>query len=185
VNGDRPRTAAAFSVRAARVEDVDGMIAVFRASVHEIARRDYTAAQVDAWAPEAIDRAAWLQRSERHLVWVATTDTAILGGFIELADDGLVDMLYVHPAFVRQGVATALLAAAEDAARALGLTHLFTAASITARPCFERLGFEVIAPQTVHLRDLPFRNFRMTKTVASRNKMPRRRATGEPANQGS
>ena len=160
-----------WAIRAAAREDIDDMIAVFRASVHELARRDYTAAQVDAWAPETIDRAAWLRRSERHLIWVATEATGTLGGFIELADDGCVDMLYVHPAFARQGVATALLTAAEEAAQAHGLTCLFTAASLTARPFFERHGFQVSAAQTVHLRGLPFRNFRMTKPIASRNKI--------------
>jgi putative acetyltransferase len=164
VNADR-----VCLVRAARVDDIEGMIAVFRASVHGIARRDYTADQVCAWAPEAIDRAAWLRRAERHLVWVAAGATGTLGGFIELADDGCVDMLYVHPALARQGVATALLATAEASAQARGLTDLFTAASLTARPFFERHGFQVIAPQTVHRHALALRNFRMAKTVATRH----------------
>ncbi len=147
------------------------MIAVFRASVHGIARRDYTAAQVGAWAPETIDRVAWAQRFDRHRVWVAEDTAGTLGGFIQLADDGCVDMLYVHPAFAGQGVATALLAQAEAAARRLGNKCLLTAASITARPFFERRGFRMIAPQTVQLRGLLFRNFRMAKDVDPRDKM--------------
>ena len=92
-------------------------------------------------------------------------------------------MPYVHPTFVRQGVASALLRTAEDTAQANGLTQLSTAAKLTARPFFERHGFQVIMSQTAHPRDLPFRNFQMTKRVASRSKNACRPPSGGSAYQ--
>lgn len=187
MNADRspsPRTPSGCSVRTARADEIDAMIALFRASVHGIARRDYTAAQLCAWAPETIDRVTWAQRFDRHRVWVAEDTAGTLGGFIELADDGCVDMLYVHPAFAGQRVATALLAQAEVAARRHGINCLFTAASITARHFFQRRGFRMISAQTVHRRSLPFRNFRMAKVVVSRNENARPQRAEGPTNEG-
>lgn len=46
----------AATLRAYRDDDLDALIDLFRATVRMIARRDYTEAQVLAWAPDHIDR---------------------------------------------------------------------------------------------------------------------------------
>ena len=86
-------------------------------------------------------------------------------GFIELEGASHLDMMYVHPAHQRRGVASALLRQLESAARELGAQRLHTEASLTARPFFERRGFLLIAEQTVTLRGQPFVNFRMAKSL--------------------
>ena len=95
------------AVRPASREDVAAIIDVFRASVRQIASRDYTPAQVLAWAPDEIDPAAWAHRSATRYAWVAEIDL-VIAGFSELEVDGHLDMMYVHPAFQRRGVASAL-----------------------------------------------------------------------------
>jgi putative acetyltransferase len=47
----------------------------------------------------------------------------------------------------------------------MGLNRLYTEASITARPVFERHGFHVIAAQEVPARGALLRNYRMEKTL--------------------
>src|SRR6185312_12083990 len=89
-----------------------------------------------------------------------------IAGFIELEGASHLDMLYVHPAVQRRGVATALLGELESAARELGARRLQTEASITARPFFERRGFLLVAEQTVALRGQRLINFRMEKPLA-------------------
>ena len=74
-------------------------------------------------------------------------------------------MLFVHPDHHRKGVATALLATAEAAARAAGLKRMHTEASLTARPAFEASGYSVIAAQTVQFNGQSYRNFRMEKRL--------------------
>jgi putative acetyltransferase len=161
-------TDAAYSLRGLRCTDeaeIAAVIEVFRASVRVIARRDYGPDQVVAWAPDEIDVAGWAKRYETRQAWVVETSTRI-AGFIELEGRDHLDMLYVHPAHQKQGVATALLAQLESAARALGAERLRAEASITARPFFERRGFRLVVAQTVTVRGQLFVNFRMEKPLA-------------------
>jgi putative acetyltransferase len=152
-------------IRPARRDDIAALIALFRASVRLIARRDYTEEQVLAWAPDEIDAGAWTRRHETRRAWLAELGSTIVG-FIELESSGHLDMAYVHPDYQRRGVGSALLAQVEVTARKQGIRRLFTEASITARPFFERRGFLLIAPQTVVLRGQCFANFRMEKPLA-------------------
>ena len=64
-------------------------------------------------------------------------------GFSDLTDDGVLDMLFVHPDAGGQGVARMLVEAVLGEARRRGLARVSTHASRTARPAFERLGFVV------------------------------------------
>jgi putative acetyltransferase len=54
----------------------------------------------------------------------------------------------------------------EAAARNQELPRIFTEASLTARPFFERRGFVVVAAQQVEKRGQTLANFRMEKTLA-------------------
>jgi putative acetyltransferase len=71
----------------------------------------------------------------------------------------------VHGRFQGRGVATALLNEVESLARRLCLARIFTEASITARPFFERRGFTVVAPQILEFDGVTFKNFRMEKLL--------------------
>jgi putative acetyltransferase len=152
-------------IRPYRPSDLEALIALFRDAVRQVARRDYSEAQVRAWAPDAIDRARWAARRADRPTWVAEAGGDI-AGFTDLEPDGHIDMLFVHPGQQGRGVATALLAQVEAAARAQGIGRLFTEASITARPVFERRGFRVVAPQTVSLRGQRLTNYRMERVLA-------------------
>ena len=74
-------------------------------------------------------------------------------------------MLYVHPNFVRCGVARALLEHLEEAARTNALRRLYTEASLTARPVFEAMGFRMVVPQTVTIRGESMTNYRTEKRL--------------------
>lgn len=155
----------AISVRAYREDDLDALIDLFRVTVRTVARRDYTEAQVRAWAPDDIDRARWAARFAASETVIAERASAVVG-FANLADDGLIDLLFVHANHQRHGIATALLQRLEAHARARDLPRLHTDASLTARPFFERQRFHVIAAQTVALRGETLKNFRMEKVLA-------------------
>src|SRR4051812_18736872 len=66
-------------IRSYSPDDLDRLIDVFRASVREVARRDYTQEQVLAWAPDAIDQEAWARSYSQRHVWVAEIEGAIAG----------------------------------------------------------------------------------------------------------
>lgn len=151
-------------VRLYAPEDLDGLIRLFHASVRRIAIKDYTEDQVKAWAPDDADRERWASRRASRPTWVAEIDGA-LAGFTDLEPDGHVDMMFVHPDHQGRGVAGALLRRVEAEAARLRLDRLYTEASITARPFFERKGFRVITPQTVSVRGQDMVNYRMEKTL--------------------
>jgi putative acetyltransferase len=147
-------------VRAYRPEDRDAVINVFVRAIRESAIRDYSAAQTDAWA--GVDRIDARSAVDDRLMWVAVVDELIIG-FADLKPSGHLDRMYVLPEHEGSGVASALLNRLEDAARCRGITRLFTEASITAKPFFERRGFEVLTAQVVEFRGEKFTNFKMEK----------------------
>ena len=153
-----------IAVRRYVPNDLAGMIALFRDTVRRINGRDYSQQQVMAWAPDDIDAGKWRRRLDDKVVWVADLDGAPVG-FVDVARDGLIDMLYVHADHQGMGIASRLLRTVEASARARGLLRLFTEASITARPFFEHRGFRVIAPQRVFRWAQEFLNYRMDKSL--------------------
>jgi putative acetyltransferase len=151
-------------VRDYRADDLDTLMALFRSSVREIAGRDYSPEQTAAWAPEAGDRERWTIKLAGRPTLVAMIGEEI-AGFSDLEPDGHIDMMFVHPRHAGRGAAGALMREIERRARAQGLARLFTEASLTARPFFERHGFSVIAAQNVEVRGQTLRNFRMERRL--------------------
>jgi putative acetyltransferase len=153
-----------FDIRRYTPGDLAGLIVLFRDTVRRINRRDYSQAQVMAWAPDEIDAQQWARRFGHKAVWVADLEGTPVG-FVDVARDGQIDMLYVHADHQGRGIASRLLATVEAGARAHGLLRLFTEASITARPFFERRGFRVLAPQRAVRWAQEFLNYRMDKQI--------------------
>ena len=169
----KPDEAQVIAIRLYAPADAPALASLIRASVRQIAARDYTAAQIQAWAPpDDIDERRFGQKCASRPTWVAEVQGRI-AGFTDLEPDGHVDMLYVHPDFVRRGVARALLERVEEAARATALRRLYTEASITARPVFEAMGFRIIEAQTVTVRGVSMTNYRMEKWLDSSTTAPR------------
>ena len=151
-----------LSIRSYRPDDLDAVIGIFLAAIRETAAKDYDQAQIDAWA-EA-DREAWAGRRLSRPTWVAVVGGEPVG-FTDLEPDGHLDMMFVHPACQRAGVATGLLEKVEAAARRQSLSRIFTEASITARPFFLRRGFRLLAAQIVNIRGQALANFGMEKVL--------------------
>jgi putative acetyltransferase len=154
-----------LSIRPYVASDLDAVIMIFQRAVREVASRDYEPAQIEAWSH--VDREEWAPHRLSRPAWIAAFGN-LPAGFADLESDGHLDMMFVHPDFQGRGVATALLAQVEAAAHELGLTEIFTEASITARPFFERRGFKVIEQQIVAVDGQPLVNFKMKKPLAAR-----------------
>ncbi len=152
-------------LRLAVAEDAGRVAQLFCDAIRALSAADYSSEQIEAWAG-APDATRWLDRiaeGDREF-WLAELDGK-LAGFCDFEPDGHVDMLYVSPSHARQGVASALLDQIHESAAMLGLTRLYTEASITARPVFEKHGFRVLEPQDVRLSNTLLRNYRMEKTL--------------------
>ena len=152
------------SLRPASAADVPTLAAIYEGSVRRLAPTLYLPPQVDAWAGFARDEEAFRRWILDAFTLVAEVQEVVVG-FGGLRDDGLVSSLYVHPDQGRRGIASLILAALLERARALGLPRVSTHASEFSRGTFLRAGFEVDADEVVQRRGLPFRRFRMSRGV--------------------
>jgi putative acetyltransferase len=80
--------------------------AVFYASVHGLACRDYSAEQLTAWAPLDYDAVQSGERLRANQPFIAELDGSV-AGYADLQADGYIDHFFVAPAFARRGVALA------------------------------------------------------------------------------
>lgn len=154
-------------IRKFELRDAEQIARLFHDTIRIVNLGDYTQEQVEAWAPDDIHFRNWADKCSSRCTFVAEKDGRIVG-YGELEANGHLDHLYVHHEHQRQGAAGTLYAALESEARRLGIARIFTEASITARPFFERMGYQVVREQTVHCRGQSFINYAMEKNLASR-----------------
>jgi len=151
-------------IREFQPADLLEIMRLFHDSVHQIASRDYTAEQIDAWAPKVPDEARWLEKLRSTFAYVADANGQIVG-FANLERSGRVDCLYTHYMHQGVGIASRLLSEIETRARALGARRLFTEASLTARPFFQRRGFRVVRENEVERLGVRMRNYIMERAL--------------------
>lgn len=133
-------------------DDGPMLAAIFAASIDELTGGDYSAAQQAAWIESADSEVAFTARLRELLTILAMQDGEPVGFAALNAPDEL-EMLYVRPDAIGQGIATALCDALEKIAGARGATALNVAASDTAQPFFAKRGYEAVRRETVPLGD--------------------------------
>lgn len=156
-----------MEIRRFRATDMKQIVSLFYETVHSVNKQDYSSEQLDAWAPreeEALKLKTWKSSFLQNITFVAEINGVIVG-FTDMTTEGHLDRLYVHKDFQRQGIASALLNQLESEARALGLREMDTEASITAKPFFERQGYQIIQEQIVERKGICLVNFRMSKRL--------------------
>lgn len=144
--------------------DAPTLLALFRDTVRRVNCRDYSPAQIAAWASDEIDPLAWAERFVGRFTVVAEAAGRVVG-FAELEPTGHIDRLYVSADHQGCGVGRLMMSAVFAEAERLGLGRLFVEASITARPFFERCGFVVLAEQVVTCRGVEMVNVRMERIL--------------------
>jgi putative acetyltransferase len=154
----------ALQIRPPRPEEFGDIARIFYDAVHQVAYKDYSAEQIQAWAPLVATAEHWLERTASLETRIGLCDGCI-AGFVGFSAAGHIDLLFTNPVFVRQGVASALLKDAEKFLRAAGVQLATTEASLTAHLFFERMGFDCVRPQTVICNGVGLRNFLMEKRL--------------------
>lgn len=152
-----------FRVRPYTDADAAKTMQLFYNTVHQVNKQDYSPAQLDVWASKERDIAAWNDSLLKNKAYVVVTEANEIVGFADLAGKDYFDRLYVHHAYQKQGIATRLAEKIEACACAAGATEIFTDASITARPFFEKHGYVLLQEQTVMREEVPLTNYKMRK----------------------
>lgn len=152
-------------LRAYHPQDARALVDLFYYTVHYSNAQDYTAEQLEAWAPARSLRLERWQQKWKQLPPIVATWQGKVAGFAELEPNGHIDCFYVHYAFQGRGVGAALMAYIHEQAEQSGLYHLYAEVSITARPFFEKKGFGVVEEQTVMRAGVGLVNFVMEKSL--------------------
>ncbi|BAQ13007.1 acetyltransferase [Clostridium botulinum B2 128] len=153
-----------MNIRIYQSEDCREIVELFYNTVHSINSRDYNSAQLDVWAPKEIDIVSWDKSLSQHYSVVAEENGVIIG-FGDLDATGYFDRLYVHKDYQGIGVATTIANELERYAQENHISIVTTNASITAKPFFEKRGYEVIKEQFVERNGQFLKNFIMKKVL--------------------
>jgi len=145
-------------VRGYQMSDCKEITELFYNTVHTINAKDYTKEQLDVWATGQADLEKWNQSLQEHYSIVAI-DNKIIVGFGDIDKDGYLDRLFVHSNYQGKGVATAICNQLEQAVDG----KITTYASITAKPFFEKQGFQVDEEQKRKANQMCLTNYKMSK----------------------
>lgn len=133
-----------LTFRPCRVTDAPGLAKIYHRAVHEGAGRHYSTEQCNAWSPSPPMDEVWCRRLIEAQTIVAERGDALLGFMTLDIATGWVDLAYVVPEVMGQGVADTLYAMLEGRARSAGLRDLETEASLLGERFFRRQGWRVI-----------------------------------------
>jgi putative acetyltransferase len=144
--------------------DTPILAAIFAASIEELTGDDYSEAQQQAWASAADDEEQFGKRLASELTLIATLQNSPVG-FASLKGADHIDMLYVHPGAVEQGVASMLCDALEKLAGGRGAKSLTVDASDNAQEFFVKRGYVPKQRNTVTVNGEWLANTTMQKTL--------------------
>ena len=131
-------------IRAALTSDVEAIAVVHAAAIREVCAQVYEPSQIHAWiSGKTLER--YRRAVAEHPVFVAVHDGSVVGFSEFEPKTEEVFAVYVHPAFLRQRVGSALLGALEKSAAEHGLSRLHLHATINAIPFYRAHGFELDA----------------------------------------
>ncbi|SUP49755.1 acetyltransferase [Vibrio metschnikovii] len=151
-----------IEIRKYQESDALDLWAIFYHTVHNVNLRDYSQAQVEAWAPDGFSSEIWQRKMNLLSPFVAEIDGKIVG-YSDLQENGLIDHFFCHHEHQGQGVGRQLMEHVLRMGELQGITRFYSEVSITARPFYERFGFNVIQEQTIEVRGQKLCNFVMEK----------------------
>jgi putative acetyltransferase len=150
-------------LRLASLVDLPALQQLFVLTIRHTCQNDYTKQQIEAWSASVKNRQRWTELVEQQYVLVAESAGQI-AGFGSLENEDYLDFLFVHPDFLRQGIASLLFEGLKKEAMRKGATKMSADVSITARPFFERQGFLVVRENRNKIRGIEINNFKMELT---------------------
>lgn len=153
-----------MKIRHFKLGDELALLHVFLSAVHGTACKDYTVAQIQAWAPLDLDPEQWALQMQRLQPFVVEDKHTIIA-YADLQTNGYIDHFYVASTHAGQGVGRLLMHHLLRKANCLGLKKMTSDVSKTAEPFFARYGFRVVARGFPVRRGQVLQNALMEKDV--------------------
>lgn len=144
--------------------DLHAVMDLFYVTVHEVNKNDYSEEQLDAIAPKDANEYHWEKSLEKnHTIVVEEEDKLIAFG--NIGKTGYLDRLYVHPDYLRKGIASKLVEELEEYAKKHGSHVINVTSSITSKAFFESKGYAVIEEQINERRGERLLRYLMEKKI--------------------
>ena len=153
-----------ISIRLSKLSELTEMQKMFVDTISTICKDDYSPEQIRVWTSSIENTQHWTDKLTSQYFLVAELANKIVG-YASLDNNNYLDFLYVHKDYQRQGIADRLYAEIEKEAIKRKSTVLNSDVSKTARPFFEKKGFETVATQTNLRQGVEIINYKMTKNI--------------------
>lgn len=146
-------------------KDIPEMQELFRSTVLNVNIRHYTKEEVEDWAScgDSVEHLKELLSRNRFIGAFDKANRMV--GFSSMNKDGYLHSMFVHKDWQGKGVATQLLSEVESIAGQLGVVEITSEVSLTARPFFEKKGYEIVKIQKYRANKLELTNFVMRKLL--------------------
>lgn len=158
-----------FTIKVAQKSDTTDLMNLFQNTILTINRRDYSQAEVEDWASCGVNPLKWEGMIETHYFIVALNQQLQIVGFSSITPQGYLHSMYIHKDFQNEGVATLLLEEIERYAAVRQIVRITSEVSITARPFFEKRGYQVEVEQKCKANQLTMTNFVMAKGLINQD----------------
>ncbi|MCP4419662.1 MAG: GNAT family N-acetyltransferase, partial [Chloroflexi bacterium] len=126
-------------IREAAVADAQAILRLHTRSVLTLCRADYTTEQLEGWVSNSTLE-KYQFRLKKHRAYVAEQDGNTAGYVRWNPATNELCSIFVDPDYVRQGVATKLMATACEDAISHGVEAFWLDASLTAVPFYKAIG---------------------------------------------
>jgi putative acetyltransferase len=136
-----------YLIRRATHADAADIIRAHVRSIREICASDYSPEQIEAWAGRDFKVERWHTTMDRDLVWVVEVDQAVRGfGHLAFGAEKVATIvgLYFAPEAKGLGAGRRLFELMLKECRDRQVERLTLQATITAKPFYEKMGFESV-----------------------------------------
>lgn len=133
-----------FIIRRAIHSDAEGIIQVHVRSIREICGKDYTPAQIEAWAGRKFKPELWAQAIDRDYIWVVDDESKVIGfGHLAVMDENSCEVLglYFVPPAIGHGLGKEMFREFKKIGVQNNLKTMRLHSTITAKSFYESLGF--------------------------------------------
>ena len=161
-----PQEVPVYRVRRYRWYDLDKVMTLFYDTVHHICEKDYSPEQLDAWAPENLDKKAWRKSLATNICFVAECKKEIIGFGDLKPGGGEINRLYTHKDYQGLGVAKTIYTKLEKAALKRKQPLLQVESSLTGKAFYQKQGFICRDVLPSYMDDQVFFNYLMEKELA-------------------
>ncbi|TEY04622.1 GNAT family N-acetyltransferase [Campylobacter sp. US33a] len=147
-------------IRKADIKDLEACIKLFKQSVKTLCAKDYTKDQIKAWL--GIDEEKWKEKFKNDEIFIYEREGKIASFISIILDQKILDLLFTHPDFASQGLATNLL---DFALRNYPHNEIYTFASLSAKEFFLKNDFEIVRENEAIRANQILKNFLMKKEL--------------------